>query len=292
MTDIKQFKVSSTLTYKASGPSTIVLGNQALRTKSQKVVEESLIVDPVLPTDEFVSLSGDSRFVRISMNANTEVKVEYRAVVETSCEFVSANELDKVVVRQLDHETLNYLFPSRYCQSDRLARLAWREFGHINGTFEKVMAIRDWINDNVDYQRGSTDSQTSAYDTVTQRAGVCRDFAHLGVALCRALTIPARYFSGYAYQLEPPDLHACFEVFIGGRWIIFDATDLAPLNGLVRIGTGRDAADTAVASLFGSVQNTSMVVSCECLTPDFKPLRAKDLASKGVCLDPEPRSKS
>lgn len=280
-----KFQVSSVLTYEASGPSTIVLGNQALRTRSQKVLEESLIVDPVLPTDEFVSLSGDSRFVRIAIGQAKEVRIEYRAVVETSPELVSSKNLDNVAVVQLDHGTLNYLFPSRYCQSDKLARLAWREFGNVKGTFDKVMAIRDWINANVDYQRGSTDSQTSAYDTVTQRAGVCRDFAHLGVALCRALNIPARYFSGYAYQLEPADLHACFEVFIGGRWIIFDATDLAPLNGLVRIGTGRDAADTSVASLFGNVQGKTMSVSCECLSPDFKPVKAKDLKGKGVCLD-------
>lgn len=280
-----KFKVASTLTYKASSPSTLVLGNQALRTQFQKVLEESLRVDPVLSTDEFVSLSGDSRFVRISTGNATDIKIEYNAVVETSCEVISAANLDKVAMVQLDHDKLNYLFPSRYCQSDKLARLAWREFGKYEGTFEKVVAIRDWISANVDYQRGSTDSETSAYDTVTQRAGVCRDFAHLGVALCRALNIPARYFSGYAYQLEPPDLHACFEVFIGGRWIVFDATNLAPLNGLVRIGTGRDAADTAVASLFGNVQFTSMSVSCECLSPDFKPLRAKDLKGNGVCLE-------
>jgi transglutaminase-like putative cysteine protease len=280
-----KFRVSSTLVYNATAPSTIVLGNQALRTRSQTVLEESLIVTPALPTDEFVSLSGDSRFVRISTGAATEIKVAYRAVVETTCEVISAKNLDKVAMVQLDHATLNYLFPSRYCQSDKLARLAWREFGNIVGTFEKVAAIRDWISANVDYQRGSTDSQTSAYDTVTERTGVCRDFAHLGVALCRALNIPARYFSGYAYQLDPPDLHACFEVYIGGRWIVFDATNLAPLNGLVRIGTGRDAADTAVGSLFGNVQFASMTVSCDCLSPDFKPLRAKDLKGKGVCLE-------
>lgn len=280
-----KFEVFSTLTYKATSPSTLVLGNQALRTPSQTVLSESLSVDPGLQTDEIVSLSGDSRFVRIATGEAVELKIEYKATVETSFEVISAKKLDSVAVGQLEHSTLNYLFPSRYCQSDKLARLASREFGHIQGTFDKVSAIRDWINANVDYQRGSTDSQTSAFDTVTERAGVCRDFAHLGVALCRALSIPARYFSGYAYLLEPADLHACFEVFIGGRWIVFDATNLVPLNGLVRIGTGRDAADTAVASLFGNIQLTSMVVSCKCLSPDFKPLRLDDLKGKGVCLE-------
>ncbi len=125
-----------------------------------------------------------------------------------------------------------------------------------------MVAICDWIHANVEYLRGSTDSMTSAFDTVTQRTGVCRDFSHLGIALCRALNIPARYFAGYAYELEPPDFHACFECFIGGSWTVFDATQLAHLNGLVRIGTGRDAADAAVASIFGSATCRKMVVSC------------------------------
>src|SRR4029078_4640297 len=101
-----------------------------------------------------------------------------------------------------------YLFPSRYAQSDRLNRLAWDLFGAIENPHEKVVGIPDWIHDNVEYLRGSTASITSAFDTVTQRTGVCRDFSHLGIALCRALNIPARYFSGYAYHLAPPDLPA------------------------------------------------------------------------------------
>ncbi|HEV7714125.1 MAG TPA: transglutaminase family protein, partial [Steroidobacteraceae bacterium] len=128
-------------------------------------------------------------------------------------------------------------------------------------------------------------SETSAYDTVTQRTGVCRDFAHLGIALCRALNIPARYFTGYAYQLDPPDMHACFECFIGGSWMIFDATRLAHLNGLVRVGVGRDAADASVASIFGGVKLDSMQVSCELgKGQTFVPLGRKRLARHGVTL--------
>ena len=148
-----------------------------------------------------------------------------------------ARSVEPTPIAESERSTIPYLFPSRYCQSDRLGRLAWDLFGTIENPHEKVVAIADWIHDNVEYLRGSTDSMTSAYDTVTQRTGVCRDFSHLGIALCRALNIPARYFSGYAYELEPPDFHACFECFIGGSWVVFDATRLAHLNGLVRIGT-------------------------------------------------------
>ena len=148
-------------------------------------------------------------------------------------------------------------------------------------------SISDWIHDNVEYLRGSTDSMTSAFDTVTQRTGVCRDFSHLGIALCRALNIPARYFSGYAYQLDPPDFHACFECFIGGSWVVFDATRLAHLNGLVQIGTGRDAADAAVASIFGGAKCTAMTVSCRLGEGQkFAPIGRKQLSKGGVALAP------
>ena len=102
-----------------------------------------------------------------------------------------------------------------------------------------------------------------AADTATERAGVCRDFAHLGITFCRALGIPARFVSAYAWQLDPPDFHACFEAYLGDRWYLFDATRLAPTNGLVRIGTGRDAADTAFATVFGAVQLNNLDVYIE-----------------------------
>ena len=110
---------------------------------------------------------------------------------------------------------------------------------------------------------------------------------HLAIALCRALNIPARYFSGYAYQLDPPDFHACFECLIGGTWTVFDATHLAHLNGLVRIGTGRDAADAAVASIFGSVACTAITVNCELgKGQTFKPIDRRHLNRGGVALGP------
>jgi transglutaminase-like putative cysteine protease len=128
---------------------------------------------------------------------------------------------------------------------------------------------------------------TSAYDTVTQRTGVCRDFSHLGIALCRALNIPARYFSGYAYQLEPSDFHACFECFIGGSWVVFDATRLSHLNGLVRIGAGRDAADASVASIFGSASCSRIKVDCTLGEGQkFVPVSRKHLKRQGVALAP------
>jgi transglutaminase-like putative cysteine protease len=152
-----------------------------------------------------------------------------------------------------------------------LQNLAYKEFGSIENIYSKVLAITDWIYNNVEYVSGSTNSQTSALDTLTERTGVCRDFAHLGITLCRALSIPARYLTCYAYTLQPPDFHACFEAYIGGNWIVFDATRLVPLNSLVKIANGRDAADAAVASIFGNASSTSIFVSCELAEDNFNP---------------------
>ena len=207
-------------------------------------------------------------------------------MVECASEVVQTGQIDQVTIAKIDRNAIPYLFPSRYCQSDRLGRLAWDLFGKIENPYDKVMAVVDWIHANVEYLRGSTDSETSAYDTVTQRTGVCRDFAHLGIALCRALNIPSRYFSGYAYLLDPPDFHACFESYVGDKWMVFDPTGLVPLNGLVRVGTGRDAADSAVASIFGGAQGTAMKVQCQLASPEeFIPIGRNQLVHKGISLE-------
>jgi transglutaminase-like putative cysteine protease len=116
-----------------------------------------------------------------------------------------------------------------------------------------------WIRDHIQYQIGSTNPNTSAADVLVQRAGVCRDFAHLAIAFCRALNIPARFIASYANFPDPPaDFHAVFEAYLGGRWYLFDPTELAPRNQVTRIGTGRDATDVAFATIFGMAQMTRM----------------------------------
>ncbi|QDU30834.1 Transglutaminase-like superfamily protein [Anatilimnocola aggregata] len=281
-----RFLVSGHLEYTVAFPSTLILNIHAQRNSGQTILDEKFEVTPYVKFEEFVLENASSRFVRLETGKKKALTIDYHATVECTHEVISASKLDFTPVAEMDRKAIPYLFPSRYCQSDRLGRLAWDLFGKIPNPYEKVIAIVDWIHANVEYLRGSTNSETSAYDTVTQRTGVCRDFAHLGISLCRALNIPSRYFSGYAYHLQPPDFHACFESYIGGRWLVFDATRLAPLNGLVRIGTGRDAADAAVASCFGRVELVSMQVDCQ-LAPDqkFTPLERKQLGRKGISLE-------
>lgn len=277
-----KFKVNAELEYTIHSPSTIILNIHALRTPNQSVLEEVFTIDPYMKTDELVSSQGENRFIRIDIPNETNIKIGYKATVDNSFKVSEHNEQVAVSLSELDNSVLPYLYPSRYCQSDKLFRLANNKWGKIETPYLKVVALTDWIHNNIEYLSGSTNSQTSAYETVTEQAGVCRDFAHLGIALSRALTIPARYFTGYAYQLDPPDFHACFEVYLGGEWVLFDATRLAPLNGIVKIATGRDAADTAVASIFGQVTFNSMQVSSELLDDGFTPFFYEPSQHKGI----------
>jgi transglutaminase-like putative cysteine protease len=267
-----KFRVMGTLGYEVITPSTFILNIHALRTPAQAVLQESFLIDPYFKIEELTSQHSENRYIRVEITEPAILNINYSAVIDTSYKQTPVSELINVPVMQLDTSVLPYMFPSRYCQSDKLFRFAHNKFGKIGNAFEKVLALTNWIYENVEYLSGSTNSQTSAYDTVTEQAGVCRDFAHLGIALCRALDIPARYFTGYAYQLNPPDFHACFEAFLGGEWIIFDATKLVPLNGLVKIATGRDAADAAISTIFGTVNFLAISASCQLEDENFEPV--------------------
>jgi transglutaminase-like putative cysteine protease len=279
------FDVGCRLSYDIEFPTTLILSVHAQQNASQRVLEESFVTDPPLPRSETILDAAGNRFQKLETGDCKQFTARYKARVDCDFEILRTRGISQTPIAHLDAEALTFLFPSRYCESDRVGKLAWDLFGNIEKPHDKVVAICEWIHENVAYQRGCTDASTSATHTIVQRAGVCRDFAHLGITLCRALNIPARYFTGYAYQLEPPDFHACFECLIGGMWFIFDATRLAHHNGLVRIATGRDAADTAVASIFGAATGTEMIVTCEPAEGErFVPLAPRELRRHGVSL--------
>jgi transglutaminase-like putative cysteine protease len=153
-----------------------------------------------------------------------------------------------------------YLRASRYVPSDHLIGFAVAEFGIGTDVASRVLAIRDWINRRISYVPGSSDVHDSAEDTLLTGMGTCRDFAHLGIALCRATGIPARFASVYAPGLSPMEFHAVFEAFQNGQWCVHDATGLAPRSSLVRIATGRDATDAAYSAINGGVASPENVV--------------------------------
>jgi transglutaminase-like putative cysteine protease len=155
-----------------------------------------------------------------------------------------------------------YLRPSRYCPSDHIVGFAVAEFGVGSDVGARVAAITEWIRLRVGYVPGSSSVHDSAEDTLLTGVGTCRDFAHLGVALCRATGVPARFAAVYAPGLLPMDFHAVYEAFVDGRWCVYDATGLAPRSSLVRVVTGRDAADAAFVSVSRGIADlASLVVS-------------------------------
>ena len=129
--------------------------------------------------------------------------------------------------------------------------------------YDQVETIRDWIHRKVEYRYGASDGSTSAIETLRDRAGVCRDFSHLGISLCRALQIPARMVVGCLYGLDPMDMHAWFEAFVGGRWYTIDATQPKPRGGRIIVAYGRDAADVALFTEYGPIEVKKMHVSVE-----------------------------
>ncbi len=264
------FEVSADLDYTAMEPSTIVLNIHSLN-NTRNVLEESFAVNAAHTLEPLNSYPEGNRLFRIAIQQAGAIQLSYHAVVRNSYRILNDLMHAEASLAAMDTSVFTYLHPSRYCQSDKLFRFANHQFGKIDNPFSQVLAITEWIHRNVEYLSGSTNAETSAYDTVTQQAGVCRDFAHLGIALCRALTIPARYCSVYAYQLVPQDFHACFEAYLSGNWFVFDATKLAPLNGFVKVAVGRDAADTAIANLFGNIYGNSLIVNSKLAEENFEP---------------------
>ena len=250
--------IDNELSYNVLQPSDFVFNIEAAKNQYQQIIDESLSFDPPLPVEQFTDPLLENRFVRIRAHPGT-LKVSYRATVGLNYVVSDPAVIRESPIAMLPMETIPFIFPSRYCQSDLLMRMAQREFGNLAPGYSRVEAICRWIREHVQYQIGSSNPNTSAADVVVQRAGVCRDFAHLAIAFCRALNIPARFIAGYAnFPDPPPDFHAVFEAFLGGRWYLFDPTDLAPRNQVTRIGTGRDATDVAFATIFGTAQMTQM----------------------------------
>lgn len=280
-----KFKISASLHYEAATPVTLFLNIRVRPSELQTLSKERFKITPDSERAKLVTEQDGNHFDRVKVTSK-EVTLDYGVTVEAEHQLIDADLLRKVPASSLDAQVLPYLFPSRYCESDRLYRLAWQKFGKFSSAYDQVLEITRWIYRTVEYVPGATNASTSAYDTVTECAGVCRDFAHLGVALCRALSIPARYVTGYAHRLEPPDFHAAFEAYIGGYWILLDATRLAPLNGFVQIGRGRDAADVSVCTAFG-VMTAPGRYEIDIEAPkNFEPFTEEDALKAAISLDP------
>lgn len=222
----------------------------------QVIVSEGLTVTPHF--DLAHDALADGRLLRGVVEG--DVELAYHAVVDVEPRAELHADLIQHAWSDLPAEVLPYLMPSRYSPADQFLRFTGRQFGGLVGG-AAVIAILKWIRSHVDYVHGVSNAQTTAEGTFVDRAGVCRDFTHLGLALCRAAGIPARAVAAYALALDPPDFHAVFEVWLGDGWWLIDPTGLAPVAGLIRIAHGRDAADIAFLTTSGAVEPIAMRVS-------------------------------
>jgi transglutaminase-like putative cysteine protease len=229
-----------------------------------EICAEQLTSVPEVPLENIATARGN-RVVRLEASAGP-LEIRYQAVVNSTLPSLP-DEVGPDLPGRLPLSVLTYMLPSRYCESDRFAQIAYERFGHITNRAAQVREISRWVDSYLECVPGSTDSRTSAWEVWESRKGVCRDYSHLNIALCRALNIPTRYVGCYAAGLKPMDFHACHEVFLGGRWYVLDSSDNTPPDRLAVIARGRDAANAALTTIFGRVQAGMVRVTCEVAAP-------------------------
>ena len=229
----------------------------------QTLTGEHLALSQAITPEVSTEASTGNRYMRLHADPGP-LTVSYSATVNLNHHRADPSTLGEVAVRKMPLDVMQYIYPSRYCQSDRLIKLAIKEFGGLWQGHSRVLAIQSWVQKHVTFTSNTSNSNTSAVDTLIEQVGVCRDFAHLMIALCRAVNIPARMATGTDYgadpALGPPDFHAYVEAYLSGRWFIFDPSGTSIPMGFMRIGTGRDAADVAFATIFGNVQSQAPVI--------------------------------
>jgi transglutaminase-like putative cysteine protease len=245
-----------------------VFNIHAAHTAHQSVSDEQLAISQPVKSLVHTDPTTGNRYMRLRAEAGP-LQLRYAATVDIHHHRADAFTIAEVPVQLLPPETMGYIYPSRYCESDRLLRMAASRFGNLPLGYARVQAIRDWVHFHVAYTSNTTNANTSALDTLIEQVGVCRDFAHLMIAVCRACNIPARFATGTDYGADPfrgpPDFHAYVEAYLGDRWYIFDPAGTAIPMGFVRFGTGRDAADVAFATIFGNVQTQAPFIRATAL---------------------------
>lgn len=248
------------LDYVLPKPAHVLLQIEAAAMADQHVLESDLRVSSPHPLGavEGEESIGQRTFAR----AESRFTVDYRARVAIDRAEVDLAQLTLCDPGTLPGLVVPYLLPSRYCESDEFENFVERSFGGIAGG-AKVLGMRDWIANNMDYVSGASTAETTAAHSFVKGQGVCRDFAHLLASFARAATIPARLVAAYAPDVEPPDFHALVEVWLQGSWHLVDATGMASPQDVVRIGVGRDATDIAFMTVFGQAEMQEQVVRVE-----------------------------
>ncbi|MDR3402696.1 MAG: transglutaminase family protein [Chthoniobacter sp.] len=250
-------RVGCSLAYEATGPAWLLLSLKPRPDRNHAVIFEALTFGDNLPAEEFTDSHGNQVF-RVALTPGSHC-FRHDAIVSVSSQ---PDNHDLPVSAPLSPgevppELLRYTLPSRYCDSDKLTNFAWEKFGHVDHGLPRVTAISQWVHENIEYRYFSGRPDLSAWDVLQRGYGVCRDFAHLAVALNRAFNLPARYATGHLPDIGVPDtgnhmdFHAYGEVYLGGHWFTTDARFHVPRIGRIKVSCGQDAVDSAFSTIYG-----------------------------------------
>ena len=259
-------RTSCKLSFTAPEPTPFILMLRPRSNAQQWVARQTYTFTPSVPVHEFADVYGNL--------CQRLVAPAGEFAIETTADVLTADTIDVAPgapfeeVQNLPDAVLSYLLPSRYCDAERFIDMARGVVGNAAPGYDQVAAIVAWIRREVRLNAACVYSHMAASEVNERREGVCRDLAHLAIALCRSLCIPARMVVGYLHGLAPMDLHAWFEVWVGGRWYTFDPTQAAPRGGRVVLGYGHDAAQVAIFNQFGpALEAHDMRVTVEAIEP-------------------------
>lgn len=265
-------RVGCHITYETTVPTSALFVLRPQLDGRVMVMQEKLSFGIGLPIYEFQDSHGNTNYRTMLMPGGNEI--HHDAVLAVSSRPDNRDVPHEIAaIGQLPPEVLRYTLPSRYCDSDKLLDLAWQNFGQITNTLQRVQTICDWVQNNIEYRTLSGRSDLSAFEVITRGYGVCRDFAHVAISLCRAFNLPARYVTGHLPDIgcvdagTPMDFHAYFEVYLGQEWFTFDARYNVPRIGRVKIAHGADAVDGAFATIYGEAKLTYFEVWCYQVNP-------------------------
>ncbi len=250
-------RVGCSLAYEVTGTAVLVLNLRPKPDRNHRVIFEALALGDNLPAETFTDSHGNE-VSRVTLRPGSNC-FRHDAIVAVSslpdnCWLPAARPLTPA---ELPAGLLRYTLPSRYCDSDKLANFAWEKFGQVENGWPRVQAISRWLHDNLEYRYMSGRADFSAWDILQRGYGVCRDFAHLAIALNRTFNVPARYVTGHLPDIGCPDpdnhmdFHAYAEVFLGGNWYTTDARFHEPRIGRIKVSCGHDAVDGAFSTIYG-----------------------------------------
>ena len=264
-----KMKGRAVFTYDVYSPTTVTTMLRPRRQEGQSIIQEGFNINPSVPFSEYIDLYGNPCQRTILPVGRVTITTEVQAQVKAT-KPVPNPKPAYMLVGDLPDYVMHYILPSRYCESDlyEINMLAMEIAGHLMPGYDQIEAIRTWIHKNIKYQYGVTDASTTALDVARNRIGVCRDFTHLAIALCRNLCIPTRMTVGYLDKLKVMDLHAWFEVYIGNDWYTFDAVQEKTEGYRIEIAHGRDAADVAMITQYGNATLQSLHVEAVLMEPE------------------------